>query len=145
MNKENIRKNDLNETLKLEMAKAQKIFEKSEAILLKENLFLSYENDDLEYLNELLEKAKKYNLKEWINEKMETYEKVENPDRKCKNDKLDKMMMCGVCKCLKIFGSKGHLKNHYEIEHPDALYEVDFPNKECEDADYTSTLELVND
>jgi hypothetical protein len=58
MNKENIKKFDLNEALKQEMAKATKILEKSEASLQKEALLLSYENDDLEYLNELLAKAK---------------------------------------------------------------------------------------
>jgi glutaredoxin 2 len=77
MNKENIKKIDMNEALKQEMAKATKILEKSEATLQKESLLLSYENDDLEYLSELLSKAKNSKKKAWKND-IETYEIVEN-------------------------------------------------------------------
>jgi hypothetical protein len=33
---------------------------------------------------------------------------------------------------MKIFGSKGHLKNHYETDHKEALYDVDYPDKKAE-------------
>lgn len=44
-----------------------------------------------------------------------------------KNEKLEKPMMCSYANCVKVFGSIDHLKYHYKVSHPDAIFEVDFP------------------
>jgi hypothetical protein len=61
---------------------------------------------------------------------LESFPKVEHLDKAFKNEKLDKCMMCSVGGCMMIFGSKNHLKHHYKTAHPDAIFEVDFPETE---------------
>ena len=59
---------------------------------------------------------------------LDTFPRFDHPEMKFKNEKLDLSMMCSFGACRKIFGSLQHLKHHYKVCHPDAIFEVDFPH-----------------
>lgn len=64
---------------------------------------------------------------------------------KFKNEKLDLCMMCSVGACRKIFGSLQHLKHHYKVSHPDAIFEVDFPHDDFIMYEQRYTKELIDE
>jgi hypothetical protein len=35
--------------------------------------------------------------------------------------------MCSVGGCVKIFGGEAQLRHHYLVDHPDAIFDMDFP------------------
>jgi hypothetical protein len=50
-------------------------------------------------------------------------------DKACKNEKLQRMFMCSVANCCKIFAGEAQLKYHYKVAHPEAIFEIDFMPK----------------
>lgn len=57
---------------------------------------------------------------------LESYQSVEHLDKACKNDKLERNLMCSVGCCTKIFGGEIQLRHHYKMAHPGAIFDIDF-------------------
>ena len=54
------------------------------------------------------------------------------------------MMTCPYRACMRIYGSKIHLQYHYKKDHPDAIYDIDFPSEESERGNKDETKRLMD-
>ena len=91
---------------------------------------MNFEKDDLEFLQIVLNQLSNQSEDTTNKINLESYECVEHPEMACKNEKLQRNIMCSVGNCTKIFGGVAHLKHHYKTAHPEAIFEIDFRNED---------------